>query len=158
MFLSWFQFNSVILKNLSNSIQFNSNNFQKYPNSIQFDSQTLKNNCQFDLWIELSWVGHFLNWVAQLCIKDKALANGVISDKRFRLLQHISNARHASKFRVLGKKERIEKKITDCSNTFRLLGIYRTSNQLRKRIIYKGCFQVLSSKQIYQNKIYDCSV
>ena len=44
-------------------------------------------------------------------IEDRALANDVVSDKRFRLLQHISNARHASKFWALGKKGCIERKL-----------------------------------------------
>ncbi len=44
-------------------------------------------------------------------IEHRAFANDVISDKRFRLLQHISNGRHPSKFRVLGEKEHIERKL-----------------------------------------------
>ncbi len=35
------------------------------------------------------------------------------------------------------------KKMTDFSNAFGPLGIYRNSNQLRKRIMSKGCFRVL---------------
>jgi hypothetical protein len=44
-------------------------------------------------------------------IKHRALENDFISDKHFRLLQHISTARHWSKFRVLREKERIERKL-----------------------------------------------
>jgi hypothetical protein len=51
-------------------------------------------------------------------IDDRALANDVISDKRFRLLQHISNARHTSKFRALGKKEPIERKLLSARTLF----------------------------------------
>jgi hypothetical protein len=44
------------------------------------------------------------------------------------------------------------KKITDFSNTFGPLWIYRNCNQLRKIIMSERCFLVLWWKQTYQNK------
>ncbi len=43
----------------------------------------------------------------------------------------------------IGRGERTHrKKMTDLSNTFEPLGIYRNCEQLRKRIMFKGCFRV----------------
>jgi len=44
-------------------------------------------------------------------IERRTLGDHIISDKRFRLLKHISNARHSSKFPVLGEKKHIERKL-----------------------------------------------
>ncbi len=41
-------------------------------------------------------------------IEHRALGKDVISEKRFRLLQHISNARHSMKFRSVEEKNHVQ--------------------------------------------------
>jgi hypothetical protein len=74
-------------------------------------------------------------------IEYQTLGNYILSDECFRLLQHISNARLSSKFRVLGEKEHVETKLLNSRTHFDHLESIEISTNLGKALCRKNIFE-----------------